>query len=372
MPATTHTITRLTGLLLLILLTFALLIATPWTASAQNTKTDDAAAGEAPAGTGEEVIWSLTPAPDQNAKAGENPPVSIRSEIDPGGKTTDAVELTNFTNREITFDLHAADGIVSSSGAFDVLAPGEESEDAGTWITLNKDQVTVPAGESTVVGFDIAVPKNATPGDHPVGITASISSDNEGTVSTVSRVGVRVHLRVTGEVTPLLAITDVTTTYEQNWNPLAPGDLTVSWTLKNDGNVRLGADQLTQVEGPFGVNITYADAEEIHEVLPGDTVRMQTVHEGVWPLVYSRVQLEAIPLVVGQDEFDAELTTFTTHATAWIIPVPQLILIGLIIMLVLWWMLKREKNRKNNGRKKPATRVPATRKEKAEAKPVGV
>src|SRR5699024_953135 len=130
------------------------------------------------------------------------------------------------------------------SGTFDILRPGEENEAAGQWIELDQQEVTVPADDSVTVPFSITVPENATPGDQPAGIAASVSAGEGEDVSMVSRVGARIQLRVDGDIMPTLAVDDLNVDYQQNWNPFAPGTATVTWTVRNTGNVRLGTEQV--------------------------------------------------------------------------------------------------------------------------------
>ena len=49
--------------------------------------------------------------------------------------------------------------------------------------------------------ISVAVPDDAVPGDHPAGIVVALSKEGDG-VTVTHRVGVRLHLQVTGEITP--------------------------------------------------------------------------------------------------------------------------------------------------------------------------
>lgn len=292
------------------------------------------------AADGEEApptVWSLTPAPQDD----EDDRVSFRFDVPPGENAEDAVELTNFSAQEATFTLEAADGVVSDSGVFDILRPGEENAAAGQWIELDQQEVTVPADETVTVPFTITVPENATPGDQPAGIAASVSTGDSEDVSMVSRVGARLHLRVDGEVEPTLAVNDMEVDYHQNWNPFAPGTATVTYTVVNDGNVRLGVEQALHSSGPFGIAGADQQPEPIREVLPGGEAQVQ-VEQDVWPLFALHSTVELAPQIVGEDEFDAELTTSSGETTVAAIPIPQLIVL-LILGVLIWWLVSRKK-----------------------------
>ncbi|GAA1816749.1 hypothetical protein [Nesterenkonia flava] len=70
---------------------------------------------------------------------------------------------------------------------------------------------------------------------------AALAQDSGG-VGMESRVGVRVHLRVAGDLVPTLAVTGLETRYEGSWNPFTPGTLYVDYRVENTGNVRLGSE----------------------------------------------------------------------------------------------------------------------------------
>ena len=325
LPLPTHRRTVTACLALCLLLTF--LFSTVFVSSAA-ADTED---------TAPTTVWSLTPAPQED----EEERVSFRFDVPPGDSVEDAVELTNFSAQEVTFTLQAADGVVSESGTFDILRPGEENEAAGQWIELDQQEVTVGADESVSVPFTLTVPENATPGDQPAGIAASVSADEGDDVSMVSRVGTRIHLRVDGDVMPTLTVEDLDVQYSQNWNPFAPGTATVSWTVRNTGNVRLGAEQALSSSGLFGLATAEEAVEPIREILPGGEAQVQ-VEQEVLPLFVLNSTVHLEPNVVGEDEVDAELSTATGGVTAAAIPIPQLIIVVLAVVLI-WWLVTRKK-----------------------------
>lgn len=314
-------------------------------AGAATADTTDEAATTEETTSAERTVWSLTPAHDAEEADTTEPRVSFRATVDPGATWEDAVTLTNFSAAEATFTLQAADGVVSDSGAFDILRPGEENTAAGQWIELEQTEVTVPADESVTVPFTLTVPENATPGDHPAGIAASVSSGSDDDVSMVSRVGTRIHLRVTGDIAPTLAIGGPEVTYQQNWNPFAPGTATVTWQVANEGNVRLGAEQSLVSSGLFGLAGATAEVEPIREVLPGGQA-LVSVEQQVWPLFGLTSEVTAQPVVVGDDDVDAELSAATGEATTMAIPIPQLILLVLLALLIWWWGTRKARQRK--------------------------
>ncbi|MCR2824833.1 DUF916 domain-containing protein [Microbacterium sp. zg.Y909] len=293
-----------------------------------------AAAAESTEGA---TTWSIEPA-DAN---GPNSRVSLRHTIDPGSSAQDFVTVTNFSAQPAAFGVYASDGIISDSGDFDLLPPEETPVDGGSWISVAAVEGSTPrpgggqvvaldAGAAVTIPVTISVPADASPGDHPAGVVAEFVQGDGDAVQMTSRVGVRVHLRVAGDVVAAITPAEVTATWQPSWNPFAPGAVQVGYTLVNDGNVRLGASTVVGVEGAFGLGATSA-TQEIREVLPGRSAPASVELTG-WPLVFGWGEITVTPLVVGEDDIAAPTQTASTTFTVWTIPWAQLALLALLVL----------------------------------------
>lgn len=151
------------ALLALVLGLATLVVATPSLAAGSPAPGDEATAQEG-------ISWSLTPQADRG-----QPRVSVRADLDPGGTTEDTLVLTNVGTEAATFDLYASDGIVTDDGQFDILTRDLEPEGAGRWIRLEQDSIELEPGESADVPITLQVPDDATPGDHPAGVVATVA-----------------------------------------------------------------------------------------------------------------------------------------------------------------------------------------------------
>ncbi|WP_147916645.1 hypothetical protein [Ruania zhangjianzhongii] len=298
------------------------------------------AASAASASTGEEndgprTTWTVEPA----AGDGADDRVSLRHDVDPGSSATDAVEVRNFGPSAATFRIYASDGVVGESGAFDILPPGQESTDAGTWVTFDD----VPAASldsagamtlqlepdsSTVIPVSIAVPEDAVPGDHPAGIVAELVPADEHRVQLTSRVGVRLHLRVSGDLAAQVEAAGVAVDWSPGWNPFASGDLRVSYLLRNTGNVRLGTSAVLEVAGPFGL-LPVRTEDTRREILPGEEVQV-VADVPLWALFWTRGGITVTPAAVGEDAPEAAVTPSSTEIESVTIPWPQLVALLLI------------------------------------------
>ncbi|WP_265520955.1 hypothetical protein [Oerskovia flava] len=289
-----------------------------------------------PAGS---VTWSVVPA-DADGPDGRR---WLELTLDPGDRVTEHLAVRNLGDVESTFALQAADGYLTDKGRFNMLPSSEPSVDGGTWIDL-QDEVVVGAGETVVVPFTIVVPEQVTPGDHPAGVAASVTSTSDS-VGVESRVGFRVMMRVTGEVSAVLAVPQPRASYSPSWNPFAPGDLRVSYDVSNDGNIRLGAQSEATATGPFGLAPRTSTATPVEEVLPGGSYAVTTEITDVWPLGRVTTDVTLTPVPVGEDELETTPAPVTQQVVTWAIPWPQLLLVAIVVVLVLGVRDERRRKR---------------------------
>lgn len=288
------------------------------------------------------TTWGITPAPDDDGER-----VSVRAELDPGETYTDEVVVTNYSERAATFALDASDGVVTETGDFDILGPDQAPTGGGSWIEIG-EEVEVGSGESVAVPFTVRVPDDALPGDHPAGITASLAPTDgvDGGVDVDARVGVRLHLRVNGEIQPRLEVTELDAAYAGTWNPVGRGTVTVSWTVTNVGNVRLGSHQLLDVAGPWnlGTKVNQHRAGDQREILPGQSISGSFETEA-WPTIFLTADLTVHSSVVGDDRVDAELSTVSDSTRALALPYAQVVVVVVLLggFFLIFSRLRRQR-----------------------------
>ena len=279
------------------------------------------------------ITWGIAPASAEGADGR----VSVRATLDPGQQYTDFVELSNLSAHDLTFALAAADGTVTDAGDFDVLADSAASTRAGRWVQI-AETVEIEARSSVIVPFTVTVPADATPGDHPAGIVASLATEGPaaGGVDVVARTGVRLHLRVPGEIEAALTPQITSLRFIPNLNPFAPGELTLDWEIENAGNVRLGGVAVLSVAGlggslPQGEEIVLGD---FRELLP-EGRRAGTITVQTWPLFLVDAQVGVEPRIVGDDDLNRQPDTATTVASAVAIPWTQLAMATVLILFIV-------------------------------------
>ncbi|BCY08513.1 DUF916 domain-containing protein [Actinoplanes sp. L3-i22] len=292
------------------------------------------------------LTWTVQPA----TAAGPDGRRWIERTLDPGQQVTEYLAVRNFSDVAGTFALKAADGYLTENGRFNMLPSSTPSKDGGTWIKVPA-KISVAAKATALVPFTITVPQGAAPGDHPAGIAATVLS-NSGTVQVESRVGFRVLLRASGAVRRELSATSVSVHYKRSWNPLRPGRMEISYTTINSGNIQVDGQARVKVSTPFGSTATETN---LGPMLPGNTRTIQAEITKVWAVGRVRTTLSLVPATAAAATTTADgaataasadaANTTAADATAlagaaatvttWVMPWPQLLLLGAAIGLLL-------------------------------------
>ncbi|MFF2371495.1 hypothetical protein [Agromyces sp. NPDC058110] len=300
---------------------------------------DGVAAAVADGGADSTVTWSVTPS-DTTGPDGRS---RVELELDPGRSVTEHLAVRNLGTETVTFALTAADGYFTASGRFNMLASDRPSTGAGTWISI-ADSVTVLPGATAVVPFTVEVPSDATPGDHPAGVAASVTSVSDGDgakVGVESRVGFRVMTRVTGELAPALLTTE-RGAYRISWNPLEPGSVVVSTELVNGGNVRLSAEPTVEVGGRT-ITPDGAEAGVPIELFPGDRRAVRFTVPAVWPIGPVTVRSVAEATTIEPDGSTNPIAPVQRTTSVWALPLPQLVVLVALALIVVGFVAGRRR-----------------------------
>lgn len=299
------------------------------------------------------VTWSASPA----SESGPDGRAWMVLEAEPGETITEHLAVRNLGVAEVTFALSSADGYFTPTGRFNMLPRESESVDAGTWIEV-QETVTVAPNGIAVVPVSIAVPDNATPGDHAAGLAASIVSAGSGdgtTMGVESRVGFRVMTRVSGEINAKLSVVEATGGYDWSWNPFRPGSVTLGYELENTGNVQLSVAGHTGAasgdadadgdDGGSGAEFTDTGATEA-ELLPGDRRSFEIEVADVWPLGMLNLTLGIDQAMVSHDGASDPLPTLEQNVVVWAIPWPQLTSLFALALILGGVLLGHRHNQK--------------------------
>ncbi len=315
--------------------------ASPALASSTPTAQETADAGDAP-----RAVFGVQPA---NADGGVDDRAFLQYGLPPMSTVFDYVGVLNYGDEALTLDMYATDAFSGDTGDFSLLPGSEPPRDAGSWINVGDStaEVTVPPANGdgpgkVVLPVTIAVPENATPGDHTAGILAvlrTLGENPEGqNVQLEQRVAARVYLRVDGDLAPGLTISDISGSYRASDLPWQAGRIDLSYRVTNSGNVRMGVQPAVTVSGPFGVDERRLEAPSLPELLPEGSYLVEQTVDDVWPLIAydASIRLEAVA-APGAQAPDIQATTASTRiwALPWVAILLLVVLIGIVTLLVV-------------------------------------
>jgi dihydroorotate dehydrogenase (fumarate) len=284
-----------------------------------------------------EETLSISAAPAANGAIDESRS-SFSFQLEPGQSVADEYFVQNSGNVDQTISVYATDAFNSENGDFALLDTSDAPTDVGSWITfdggLPRVDFTLKAGQSKIVGFSLAVPAEASPGDHAGGIVVSAQSE-AGQVTLDRRVATRLYARIKGELVAQLSIGSLEALYDgEFFNPFG-GTATITATVSNTGNVSLGADVVAGVNGIFGIPIAQAPAIEVPELLPGTTRTYTFEVTGVGAWVYLNPYVKLVG-TIDPDALDpGELPSLERGVTLFVVPWHFLLLLVIVGVLMI-------------------------------------
>ncbi|MGQ0679887.1 MAG: hypothetical protein ACT4OM_09590 [Actinomycetota bacterium] len=214
------------------------------------------------------LAWSIVPSP-----TGEVSEPEVTAVVETGETITSSVRLTVAGPDALTISLTPALGRTEPDGSFNLI-PSTPNLFSHARITLAEQALTVAGGSFVDVAFTASVSPASGPGDLVAGILGTVARpDTVDSGRTLMRwQGVKVNLRVDGQIRPSLEVSGVRLRATESSNPVQPWDLEIDYLVTNTGNIRLGAKQT------IGVRTLFADRSfepaPLPDILPGQQVRM--------------------------------------------------------------------------------------------------
>ncbi len=225
--------------------------------------------------------------------------------VNPGGKVEDGIVVVNDGGTPLHLTVRAA-----------------ATKGIGAWVHPDRGDVTVGPGESVEVPFALTLPKDAAPGDYAGGIVTA----NAG-----QRVAVPIRLRVGGTLKPSLSAENVRVHYS---GAIGKGDATVSYTIRNTGNVILAARQTVSLSGPFGRwEVRAGKRPDAPPLLPGETRKVSAPVHDVTPALRLTATVTLVPLLTDAAGSTAPLAA--TKASGHALIVPWSLLVALVVLCAL-------------------------------------
>ncbi|MFC0507457.1 WxL protein peptidoglycan domain-containing protein [Micromonospora costi] len=292
---------------------------------------------------GGDVAWTVRTASNSYGAARS----SYSYSVNPGGTISDAMVVANRGPVPLNLSVYAADGFTTDAGQLDLVTRDAKSVAVGAWVRADRASVAVQPGKTVQVPFSVTIPDNATPGDYVGGILTSLTQPDQAQgINVDRRLGIRIKLRVGGELKPTLAIENLHVSYAGTVNPFGTGDATVTYTIHNTGNAALSSTQKVSVSGPFGS--LRASASEIPaspELLPGESWKVTVPVHDVAPTVRLAATATLTPMLTDASGSVTPLKPVETTAHGWAVPWTLTVLVVVLIAIVVAAILLSRRNR---------------------------
>jgi len=271
--------------------------------------------------------------------------------IKPDQTIPDAVVVSNNSSKTQDVDVYAVDAIPTNTGAFTCKQRAESVTDAGKWIKLDKQTVTLKPDQSRIVDFTITAPSNADVGEHNACIVLEQANDNSqisGNLIIRTRSAIRVALTIPGELHRKVAIDAFKVTQDSN------SGQTYDVILKNTGNVSADANVKVDLSNLAGRMSIYSNGGQ-YPVLAGDKLELSYSNDklpffGGWYRATVSVSYNKDAGSWSTHDPKQLATVRMAPVVVFITPQPGALVIMIVVLLVvIWlvWFILTEKRRRD-------------------------
>jgi len=261
-------------------------------------------------------------------------PLKLEMPVSPGESLTEEIKILNQGSEPLNIRTYVMDYEIDENNEFTFFPPGYESYSAASWITLDKADFTIPAGEEEILEVTMSIPEETEPGGHyAIIFFESVGSIEPGKSGVVvqGRIGTVVLQSSPGEEKEEGYIKSFTIPkyfFPKSRSLLWGEREALPWEMlfHNSGNVHLNIENTIDFLNWRGKSIYKTDPQRI-TTLPNTDRRLK----GKWEEAPTIGKFTAICKVAyGQGELDTKTISF------YIIPIRTLIIIGIgLILLVL-------------------------------------
>jgi len=282
-------------------------------------------------------------------------PALIEESLDPGITREYTFEVENLDDAEKTYFLFTRNISGVGDGGAPIFARDEFERtgfELADWITMETNQIVVPARGSQVISFTMDVPDNASPGSHFGGVFVSAEPpklENSG-AAVGFQVANIISIRVSGEAVEQASIRQFST------GKFLYGSQNVDFNVRieNIGNVLVRPIGPLQIKNSLGKTV--------------GTVMFNENQAGVFPSATREFDLQWIGDSVGFGRYEAILSagygadgakkTISSTVTFWVLPIniigPALGVLAFILLVTVIGVriyIKRTLAQMNAGRR---------------------
>lgn len=254
--------------------------------------------------------------------------------LEPKQSKQDGILVVNNTSETKDILVYATDSQKSSDGSFACEQYSDTKDLVGSWIKLDKEELTLNPSTNEVIPFTITAPESASVGEENgcIMIQERKTNSTESGVSLSFRTGLRVVVTIPGEQIRELQISNFTYSQKED------GIISTKFEIENKGNVSIDSNIVLNMNSVFGQNIYQANNQ--YPILRGDTsVYNFEIAKPFWGGIFNlnaNVQYDkSLEAIVGKDTDNPKTILEAQNYTIFIIPEPLAIIIEAISILVL-------------------------------------
>jgi len=260
-------------------------------------------------------------------------PLKLEMPVSPGESLTEEIKILNQGSELLNIRTYVMDYEIDENNEFTFFPPGYESYSAASWITLDKADFTIPAGEEKTLEVTMTIPEETEPGGHfAIIFFESVGSIEQGKSGVVvrGRIGTVILQSSPGEEREEGHIKELKIPKYFFSTPkffFYGGAQAVPWEMVfgNLGNVHLNIETTIDFLDWQGRSIHKTNPQRI-TTLPGTDRRLK----GEWRDAPVIGKLTAICKVAyGQGKLDTKTISF------YIIPVRTLIGLGILLATIV-------------------------------------
>lgn len=306
-------------------------------------------------------VWASTgPAPQPKPNGLNDTTVGVRTsgphspdnranfhyEIPPGAAVIDYVAISNYSFHPVTVRVLTAD--ITSTATDTFVAAAGKPHDGGSWIIPEETLVHIPKTSMQIVPFQLTVPRNATPGDHPAAILVSLlvqQPNAKGREVVVDhRIGLRIYLRVPGQLMPQLAIKNLHSHFAGGYTAWGFGHMVTDFNVVNTGNVTVSATQALKYTRSLWLGEVPVKLGPLQQIVPGGSIHVHSQSGSMFAFAnvdtYVSETPTGMPAGIAAAVATAKVGTFV-FPWAWLVLLLVLIVLGYLARR--WWKKHKAK-----------------------------
>jgi hypothetical protein len=251
-------------------------------------------------------------------------------EADKGAVLKDGIRVINNSTTKRVIKAYPVDSERSSDGAFACAQAVEVKKEVGSWIQLDKNEVTLEAGQGEVIPFTVRLPETAEVGEHNGCIAIEeikppTESDSNGIVLSF-RSALRVAIIVPGEISAKLEFLSLKSENKAS-------KLVVSPTVRNTGNISVDAQLNVTLKNAFGYQVAGTAGQ--FAILTNDESRFNFEFDMPFWGGWYKMDADASYQPLRLDANNQDKRESTKATPEWVYVAPQTLAVFIYILVPL-------------------------------------